>query len=67
VRRREQSPDDAWIGIRTAIGEKGIEFRRRRREPGEVKGYPAQEFVRRGFWRWLQAGPLKGCEDEVVE
>ena len=67
VGRGEEAVDDLLVGVRAAVGEEGVDLRRRRGKADEVEAEPADERLARGLGRGREALLLEPREDERVD
>ena len=67
VRRLQERVDAPFVRVGRAIGEKRVEFGRRRRQAGEVVGDPSQQRRLVGLWRRLEPLTFQPREDESID
>ena len=67
MRRCQQPIDLSFVCPGGAIGQEGVGFRDRRRQPGQVKAQPAQQHCRGCLPGWGNAFRFQTGEDEPVD
>src|SRR5688500_16154259 len=67
LRAGQETVDQSLIRIRRAIEEKRLDFRRRRRQAGEIQGQPADECARLGLGSRLQPRLCQPSQYKLVE
>ena len=67
VRRLQQRVDALLVGVRRAVGEKGVDLGRRRRQPRQIERHAAEQRRLVGLGRGRQPLALQPREDELID